>query len=360
MDSKTIQILIAAGGTGGHIFPALFVASALKETTPNISIRFVGTGRPLEKNLIAGAKYALFEIKSTGVMGRGLSGALLFLVLLPKVLIQTFILLRKLKPDAVVGFGGYGSFFPVTIAALLGIPTWIHEAEASPGLANKILSFFASKVSGAFATTNFPKSKFIFTGHPIRPSLLQVERSKDLNITPHNILILGGSQGARAIDNVFIEMAARLPKEHLSIVHQTRSENMEVVKAAYEKHGVNADVTSFIDDIACKFSWEDIVVARSGAGSVAEVAAVNRPAIFIPLPTSQGGHQLTNAKVLSDLGKAIIVEEGADFEDRLLHALKTLLDKTEYFQMINRPGPQLREQAALEIAQGVLNLVSSN
>ncbi len=352
------RILIAAGGTGGHIFPALHVASSIKNLKPSSVIEFVGTGRPLEDKLIGGAGYKLTPIPVTGLVGRGFIGALKFVFSFPRAFLKTWRVLFNFRPDIVFGFGGYSSFLPVTIAKLRGIPTWIHEAEASPGLANRVLGLYVNKISTAFPSTAFSKSRSIATGHPVRSDLLTVSKKKSLTQDAKNILIVGGSQGARAIDDAMIEIAQKCAKKSLFITHQTRPENEDKVRQAYQNAGANAQVVSFIKEMSKAYNDCDVVIARSGAGTVAEVAVINRPAIFVPLPSSQGGHQLVNAKILADLGKARIVTEGVSFSSRLWSELESILDRTAHQAMEEARGPSVSINAAETIARESLKLIA--
>lgn len=352
------RILIAAGGTGGHIFPALHVAAAIKNLNPSVVIEFVGTGRPLEEKLIVGAGYKLTVVPISGLVGRGLVGVIKFIFSFPGAFLKTWQLLSTFKPDLVFGFGGYSSFLPVTISWMRGIPTWIHEAEASPGLANKVLGFYVNRISTAFPSTAFSKSRSLATGHPVRVDLLSVSKMKALSKNPVKILIVGGSQGSRAIDEAMIEIAPKLAQKEVFITHQTRPENEEKVRQAYKNAGVTSQVVSFIKEMPSAYEDCDIIIARSGAGTVAEVAVINRPAIFVPLPSSQGGHQLVNAKILADLGKAIIVTEGESFSSSLWRTLETLTDLTEYKKMEDAPGPNISTNAAETIAKESLKLIS--
>jgi UDP-N-acetylglucosamine--N-acetylmuramyl-(pentapeptide) pyrophosphoryl-undecaprenol N-acetylglucosamine transferase len=356
MNQKRVKVLIAASGTGGHIFPAIHVAKAILKLSPQSEITFVGTGRPLEQKLIGGAGFNLRTVGITGLSGRGLMGAFKFLIKLPSALYKTFNLIRGVTPDLVFGFGGYGSFLPVTVARILGIPTWIHEAEASPGLANRVLGWYVDRISTAFPGTDFPKRKVSNYGHPVRAELLAVPKERVLS-SPAKVLVVGGSQGARALDNGIIELAPKLAGLNIEITHQTRPENLELVEGALKKAGVRCRVLNFIEDMAQAYADSDVIIARSGAGTVAEIAVVNRPTIFVPLPSSQGGHQMVNAQVLASRGKAIIIAEGDGFSERLLAGLIEALDPQRYRAMVAAPGPNQPVDAAMKIAEESLGII---
>jgi UDP-N-acetylglucosamine--N-acetylmuramyl-(pentapeptide) pyrophosphoryl-undecaprenol N-acetylglucosamine transferase len=238
----------------------------------------------------------------------------------------------------------------------MGIPTWIHEAEIHPGLANKLLGIFANKVSVAFASTKMPMSReLIHTGHPVRAELAGIA-AMPIPQQPRQILIVGGSQGARAIDEAFVALAPAMRSLGVVIRHQTREENCQRLTEAYATAGVEATVQPFIADMPEAFRWCDIVVSRAGAGAISELAVVNRPAVLVPYPYAQGGHQRSNAAVLVDAGKALMVEEGEGFAAQLLSALRELLNPAVYSSMRQIAPNLLSLDAASKIAAGILEL----
>lgn len=249
------------------------------------------------------------------------------------------------------------SVAPVLMAALRGIPSWIHEAELKPGMANALLCRVATRISTAFESARFPRSnKVIYTGHPIRDELRDIAEKHQRSIPPKNLLVMGGSQGARALDEVLPELSEIALRHGLKVRHQCRPENVASVASAYARHGLAAEVQPFLDNMAEAYTWADMVIARSGAGTVMEIEAVNVPAIFVPYPFAQGGHQLANAKTLEAKGKAIIVEEGPNLAARLGAALQRILEKNEYAQMLQRSFSRRSIDAAEQIARGVLGL----
>ncbi|NDC39034.1 MAG: UDP-N-acetylglucosamine--N-acetylmuramyl-(pentapeptide) pyrophosphoryl-undecaprenol N-acetylglucosamine transferase, partial [Proteobacteria bacterium] len=199
MSKNAPRILIAAGGTGGHIFPALHVARATAQLSPGAAVAFIGSGRPLEEKLIDGSGYQRFVLPSVRIMQQGVLGLVKFALTAPFAIFKVRALLKEFKPDVVVGMGGYVTVLPVLVAKLMGIPTWIHEAELHPGLANKVLGLISSKVSVAFSSTRMLTSReLIHTGHPVRPELAGIATMPSPDV-PRRLLIVGGSQGARAI-----------------------------------------------------------------------------------------------------------------------------------------------------------------
>ena len=355
-------MLIAAGGTGGHIFPALEIGRAfqrlsLQSVLPPVRVEFLGSGRPLEKQLLAAAGFARHEVPIVGLQNRGLSGLLEFMRLLPGAAWAVWRLLSAYRPHVVLGVGGYVSVLPVITARLRGIPAWIHEAELKPGLANYCLSFFAAKISSAFKEAKMPFAyKVVYTGHPVREELKEIRAKARRPERAQHVLVLGGSQGARTLDTALPALAPFLKEQGLEIWHQSRPENVAQVLKAYQASGILARVSAFIDDIVEAYDWADIIISRSGAGTVMEIGVVDKPAIFVPYPFAQGGHQKANALTLVNQGKALLVEEGEAFEARLKEALTKLIEPEFYKEMQLRFFPGRCTTAAATIAQGCYEL----
>ncbi len=362
-DSNTSQreltILVTASGSGGHLFPAAFIIQAIKELNASTTIRFIGSGRELEREIVGARGVPLDAIDVVGLKNRGIRGILQFLWKLPSALFCTRRLLNQIQPDVVIGVGGYATVLPVLLARLRGVPTWIHEAERRPGLANYLLSFVATRVSVAFEDTVLPlPKKKVFTGHPLRPDLVELADKAPQFGLPLHVLVLGGSQGADSMDRAMIDIAPQLSVQDCEILHQARPSNVEFVRAGYREAGCKAQVIPFIADMKEAFRWAHLVVSRSGAGSVMEIGVVNRPAILVPFPFSQGNHQEVNANLLAERGKAIVVSEGDAFPSRLHAAILKLSDPTEYRAMVERPAMDRSKCAARTIAQQAMALVS--
>ena len=356
------KIIVAASGSGGHLIPAMHIAKALKKINPACVVEFIGAGKPLEEKLVVEKGFTRHTIVSAGVKRRRLAGIVQFLMRMPKGILQILSLYRDFQPDVVVGVGGYVSVLPVIIARLKGIPTWIHEAERQPGLANRVLGYFADRMSTAFADTKVRgRVSIVHTGHPVREELVAVDGATVRQGAPKHLLILGGSQGARGLDEAVPHIAPLLAERGIEVVHQCRPEAMELVVNSYRASGVSAHVVSFIDDMAGAYSWSDVIVSRAGASSVAEIACVNRPTIFVPYPFQQGTHQTDNARVLVAQGKALLVEETqAAFPARLREALEQLLNASIFSKMKAAPVGGRNTDAAQEIARGIFTLVTSH
>lgn len=339
------------------MLPALQIAKALRAEDTNTRIDFVGSGRPLEQKLIGAAGYPLHILAVSGVKGRGLRGLLQFLLRLPLSFFRTWRLISELRPQCVVGVGGYVSVLPVVVAALRGIPTWVHEAELQPGLANELLGRIARSVSVAFREAKMPSpSRVLYTGHPIRPELAEVQAHRVWPEKPRRLLIMGGSQGAAAIDRACAALAPLFAEQGLSVTHQCREESSAALKQAYHAAGVAAEVVTFIDDMTSAYAGHDFAMCRAGAGTVMEIEAINLPVIFVPYPFAQAGHQSANAQTLSQRGKALVVEEGVDFEQRLEAAVRQMTDPCFYREMRERAVETRSLDAAKTIANGILKL----
>lgn len=350
-------ILIAASGSGGHLLPAVYIARAIKRQSPSHEIAFVGSGRPLEEKLIDPEGFPRHIVTISGIKRTGLVGKLRFLLRFPAAVCATWGLISRVKPAVVVGVGGYVSVLPVLLARLRGIPTWIHEAELHPGLANHLLSYVTSKISLAFESSRMPCArKTVYTGHPVREQIRAIApvQAPSNGVISH-LLVMGGSQGADAVDRAMVAVAPLLRERGIEVWHQSRVENVEFVRRGYSEAGVTSQVVPFIDQLPEAYRWAHLIVSRAGAGAVMEISAVNIPAILIPLPATQIG-QADNARFLERLGKALVVPEGEAMHERLQAALRALLEPARYAQMKQAAGDQRALDAADRIAAGVLSL----
>ena len=367
---SSARFMIAASGSGGHLFPAVFIAQALQELDSNCEILFVGSGRPLEAQIIDARGFKRVVISFVGIKNRGLKGLLQALSMFPRAFFQSWRHHRAFRPSVVVGVGGYASVLPVLIGKLRGVPSWIHEAELEPGTANKFLGRFVNVCSTVFPGVKIPGCRDIrFTGHPLRPELASVPQLANDLARPQHLLILGGSQGSTSIDRAFLSLASTLKSLGLKIWHQCRSENQQLLEKGYAMAGVEARVQPFIENMTEAYSWAEAVVGRSGAASVLELDYVRRPAILVPYLHAQGNHQLTNALTLVDAGKALLVQEQraeeGDPERRLLakrleEALFQICDPAKFQQLKESLSHSRKMDGAHEIAKQLLELASSS
>jgi UDP-N-acetylglucosamine--N-acetylmuramyl-(pentapeptide) pyrophosphoryl-undecaprenol N-acetylglucosamine transferase len=315
-----MRLLIAGGGTGGHLFPALAVARALKVEDPHANILFVGTHRGIEARIIPDTEFPIRYIIARGMRGTGILNNLRGVVGLPLGIVQSFKIIREFKPDFVLGVGGYASGPTLAAAVLMRKSTAIQEQNSVMGTTNRVLATFVDKVFTSWETTEPepPRKKTVVTGNPIRRDLLDFpEREKDP--AHFHLLIFGGSRGARSINEAVAKNLESLvpDADRMRIVHQTGFEDAEPVAEAYRNAGLKADVREFIDDMGSVYHWADLVVCRSGASSLAEITAVGKPAIVIPYPFAIGDHQTKNARVLESRGAVKIVRD-ADLKNGAL------------------------------------------
>lgn len=331
-----MTIVIAAGGTGGHLYPAVALARAFLEKDPSTTILFVGTTRGLESKVLAHEGFELAMISAKPVMGKGAIAAARGLLSLPRSLWQCLKMLKRRRADLVIGVGGYTSPMMVLAAAFTGIARVILEPNAYPGMANKAVGSFAQRVFLSFesAAPSFDRHKIRVVGTPIRKEF--VERpSQDRAATPavgqRRLLIFGGSQGAKAINSAVIEGLPELMKRQarLSIIHQTGEADHSRVAEAYRRAGITAQVTPFLYDMPSALRSADLVVARAGAMTVAELTACGKPAILIPLPQAIYDHQMHNAKVMEAAGAAVVLPQAELTGTRLAEAITGILDDPE-------------------------------
>lgn len=357
------NILIAASGSGGHLLPAVSIATALKTKVPHANITFVGAGRSLERELIEANGYQLEVLPLKPLRRMGLKGLVVFVISLPMSLWKVFRLINRLEPHLAVGVGGYASVFPVLVSQLCGAKVMIHEAERTPGWANKLLGMFANKITTAHKETNFPpRAPTVWTGHPLRQALLQASFNKTVPEKPQKILIVGGSQGAQALDFLGKDLAPLFANHRISIIHQCRAENQKMLEDAYQSAGLEAKVVCFIHAMEEAYQWSDFVIARAGAGLIRELELIGRPALLVPLPGAQ--EQYANAKDLEATNQAKIVQEGPQFLTRVQETLATMLEASTYRQMAHFGSssiqPQDPSQKIAEIGMLLLSQRSGN
>jgi UDP-N-acetylglucosamine--N-acetylmuramyl-(pentapeptide) pyrophosphoryl-undecaprenol N-acetylglucosamine transferase len=317
-------LMIAGGGTGGHIYPAIAIAREFVSRDASHRVVFIGTQRGLEKTIVPKAGFPLEFIDVAGLKGKGLVDLVKNLFKLPLGFIQAWRLVGKHEPDAVLGVGGYSSGPVLAAAKLRGVPTVIHEANAFPGVANRALARVVTKVLVAFedAAPRLKRKDAIVTGNPIRAEFFGVTNRPPA--TGHRLLVFGGSQGSRVINNAMSEallFLARL-KESLEIVHQTGPADLEKVQAAYRSSAfANARVVPYIDPMVDAIAEADVVVCRAGAMTVGELAAAGRAAIFIPFAAATNNHQELNARVVEKAGGGVVITEAALTPERLAAAI---------------------------------------
>ena len=311
-DLPSVRVVIAGGGTGGHLYPGIAVARELLLRRPDAQVSFAGTSKGLEARVVPQEGFALDLIRSGGLKGKSLVDRARGVLLLPLSVADAWRLLSARRPDLVIGVGGYSSGPVVLVAALRGIATMLLEQNAVPGLTNRLLSRVVRAAAVTFESTQaFFGSKAFVSGNPVRPEFFaragpQQELERDDQTSFSRVLVFGGSQGAHAINVAMVEAAAQLAagRPHLRLVHQTGERDVEMVRTAYREAGLQADVQPFLFDMGRQLGQADLIVCRAGATTLAEIAAAGKPAILVPLPNATDDHQRKNAETLAAAGAA--------------------------------------------------------
>jgi len=330
-----MRLMIAGGGTGGHLFPGVALAEELRARAPDAPVRFVGTARGLEARLLPELGWDLQLIQVSGLKTVGALGAVRGLFRLPRALWQARRAVKQWKPDAVIGVGGYASGPVVLMARLAGVPTAICEQNSIPGLTNKILGRIARAVFLSFDESRrfFKPGKVVMSGNPVRRALVEqlagAAEPAAGAAEPVHILVSGGSQGAVAVNELasqaLIAIATAGPARPLAIVHQTGEKDLEATRARYAATGVSAECHAFIRDMAAAYRRADLVIGRAGATTVAELAIAGKPAIFIPYPFAADNHQELNAREMAEAGAALMFRQAELTASQLADALRPLL-----------------------------------
>ena len=305
-----MRVVIAGGGTGGHLFPGLAVAREILRRRPDALVSFAGTARGIEARVIPREALPLDLLRSGGLKGKSVTARLRGAALLPVSLLDAWGIVGRRRPHLVIGVGGYSSG-PVVLAAWLrGVPTMLLEQNAVPGLTNRLLAPFVRAAAVTFESTRtFFGAKSFVSGNPVRPEFLETVQGKELGaddaVAGVGILIFGGSQGAHAINVAMVEAAPVLAAHaNLRLAHQTGERDLEMVRTAYRQAGLQADVEPFMFDMARRIAEAQMIVCRAGATTLAELTAAGRASILIPLPTATDDHQRKNAEALAAVGAA--------------------------------------------------------
>jgi UDP-N-acetylglucosamine--N-acetylmuramyl-(pentapeptide) pyrophosphoryl-undecaprenol N-acetylglucosamine transferase len=332
--------LVMAGGTGGHIFPGLAVAEALRER--GWRVHWLGAPGSMEQRLVPPRGFAFEAIDFGGVRGKGVATLALLPLKLLRAFWQALSVVRRVKPDVVVGLGGYITFPGGMMGVLAGKPLVLHEQNSIAGMANKVLAGVADRVYTAFPRV-LAKGRWI--GNPLREAFLRqptpAERFAGRS-GPLKLLVVGGSLGARALNEIVPQALALIPPaQRPQVLHQGGASQVDALRAAYAAAGVQAELVPFIDDTASAFAEADLVVCRAGASTVTELAAVGAAAVFVPFPFAVDDHQTTNAKFLVDAGAGWLVQQ----KDLTAPALAGLL------QGVTRAELETRATAARRVAK---------
>jgi UDP-N-acetylglucosamine--N-acetylmuramyl-(pentapeptide) pyrophosphoryl-undecaprenol N-acetylglucosamine transferase len=312
---RALRIVIAGGGTGGHLFPGIAVARELQARRPHARISFAGTARGLEGRVVPREGFELDVIRSVGLKGKSPASIARGIGLLPLSIADAWRIVSRRRPDVVIGVGGYSSGPVVFVAALRGTPTMLLEQNAVPGLTNRLLARFVRAAAVTFEeTVPFFGTKALISGNPVRPEFIGQTDSREETraFDPSGdieVLIFGGSQGAHAINLAMVAAAPKLAASgaRLHLTHQTGERDVAMVRDAYQRAAIYADVQPFLFDMAKRMRAADVIVCRAGSTTLSEIAAVGRAAVLIPLPTATDDHQRRNAEALVTAGAADMV-----------------------------------------------------
>ena len=359
-----MKALIAGGGTGGHLFPGVALAEELLTRSKGNDVLFVGTRRGIEARVLPELRLPLEFIDVQGLKGSGFFKLLKRTLRLPKSLWQSIVIVKKFSPDVTVGVGGYASG-PVLLAAwLMGIPVVLLEQNSIPGVTNRIVGKFANAIFVNFAVAErfFPSGKVQVMGNPIRKQLLnnflssKAEKKEEV----FHILVIGGSQGAHTLNLRMVEAAASLLAydKKVWITHQTGTKDEQMVKDGYNELGMEADVRPFIDDVSLAYQQADLVICRSGATTLSEVAVAKKASILIPFPYAADNHQEHNAQSMVDAGASLMIKESELSGKGLAEQVISLMENKERRTQMEKAACEMgRPESAREVIDACVELV---
>lgn len=357
-----MKVLIAAGGTGGHIYPGIAVAQEIRRRDPDATVHFVGTARGLETRLVPQAGFELSLIDSAGLKNVSLVARMKGLAILPKSFVSARRVIREFGPDVVVGAGGYVSGPVVLMASLLRRPTLVMESNALPGWTNRVLARFVDRAAVSFEQAlPYFRGKAVVTGNPVRREFFEISpKRREPGVL--SLLVFGGSQGAHAINEAMLAALPRLKELPLTlrIKHQTGAADFEKVNAAYAAAGWSeqAEVRSYIDNMVSDFAQADLVICRAGATTTAELIAAGKASIMIPFPYAADDHQRKNAEALQAAGAARMIVQQELSGDRLLKEIRDLSENPSLIDRMEEASRGLAHgdaaAAAVDILEGLV------
>ncbi|MBU1001980.1 MAG: undecaprenyldiphospho-muramoylpentapeptide beta-N-acetylglucosaminyltransferase [Proteobacteria bacterium] len=362
------RVVLTTGGTGGHIFPALALAEELKRRHPDCDVLFVGGRHGREKEFAQRAGLRFLGLPVRGVIGRGFRsvGALFGLGV---AVLRSWWLMLRFRPQVVVGFGGYAGFAPVLAARMSGIPCAVHEQNSYPGSTNRLLGRWVNRVFMSFPDTHgfFAASKVQLTGNPVRTALVhqgQERTARNADSPGKRLLIVGGSQGAHAINQAVTGALQGLRAKGFELWHQTGETDLIDVRAVYEQAGWQDDtarVEAFIHDMAEAYAWADVVLCRAGATTVAELTVVGKPSVLIPFPQAAHDHQQANARYLEQAGAAVILMQDQLHKIDLADSLHKIFEAPERVARMGEAARSLGQpDAAARLADAIEKMALSD
>ncbi len=360
--TKNLRLLITGGGTGGHLFPAVAIARAFLSADPDTRILFVGTGKAIERSVLAREGFDHRVVAASGFKGMGVWGKAAALWALPRGLAAAWGILSRFAPDLVVGMGSY-SAGPVAAAAWLrGVPVVLHEQNAVPGLTNRVLCRIARRVLVSLPESAdwFPAGKVRVTGNPVRPELLTGPLPESGSPAgPFTVMVAGGSQGARALNRAVVDMLGGLSDPGaVAFIHQTGPADEAGVRDAYRRRGVEADVRAFFTDMKAAYRAADLVVCRAGATTLAELACLGKPSVLVPYPHAADNHQEKNAMSLVRSGAAEMIREADLTPEGLLERIDAYRRSPDRLaRMAARASGLARPDAAARIVSACMEVL---
>ena len=369
-----MKVMICASGSGGHIYPALRLAEELRNGRFAADIVFLSTRRSIEKKIF---EKTSFRVISTDVIspysgdgGNYLKFLLKYLNFLLKFIIESIkaaMLMRRERPDVVVGFGGIGSITAVIAATLMLIPTVIHEQNLVPGRANRLLARFATKISLGFiqSAKNFSRKDTEYTGNPLRGGLTRIDRAQarcalNLDSEKFTIFVFGGSQGSEFLNTAFLQGMQHIPDyliNKIQVIHSTGSNDNRDICAGYRRYAVPNKVFSYCTDMSTAYSAADIVISRAGAGTLSEINYFGRPAVLIPYPYAQA-HQVRNAQCLQEQGAACLVFQDKDSARQIGYAVARLIQDRTALEAMAQKSRSLSDDAAVSKLAALIGAVA--
>jgi UDP-N-acetylglucosamine--N-acetylmuramyl-(pentapeptide) pyrophosphoryl-undecaprenol N-acetylglucosamine transferase len=344
-----MRAVLAGGGTGGHVIPALAIAHEL-QARYRAEVRFIGTSRGIENRLVPAAGFELKLVEVGALKNVSLAKRAQTALALPTAIFRSWQILGEFRPDVMIGVGGYASGPAMLAAALSDIPTLAFEPNVVPGLANRIMAPIVSAAAVHFEETCRYFYRCRVTGVPVRRAFFNLTKPAGI---PPTLLVFGGSQGAHSINEAVTQSLEALQQQvpEIHLIHQTGEHDYNDAQAAYLRARANAEISPFIDDMPAMFARADLLVCRSGASTVAEVTAAGKPAVFIPFPHAADDHQLRNAEALQRAGAAVLIPEKELTSDRLVHAVRELIcDPVRLARMSAASGKLSHPDAARDIA----------
>ncbi len=350
-----VKLLIAGGGTGGHVFPALAIAREWLARGNEREVVLVGTQRGIEMKLVPQAGLPLETLRVAGLKGKGGATLLKNLAMLATAMVDARRVFRKHRPVAAFGVGGYAAGPMLLTTWLARVPNVIFEPNAEPGFTNRVLGRISTRIATGYeVSARTWGAKAIVTGCPVRTEFFSITPRRAGK--PFRLLITGGSQGALPVNRAFVDAMDRFAarKSELTIVHQTGERDYNAVRTAYARREINAEVVPFLNNMAERFAWADVIVCRAGAITAAEIAAAGRAAIFIPFGRATDSHQLRNAQEMSRAGAGRLIPEAELTAERLTGEIFSLLDQPQEIEKLSIAAHGLARPFA---ARDIVNLI---